>query len=206
MDAISFVLGVRSAKLRSSQLKDLIYRAGRNDDVDAEDPETEPSQSQQEEEARDAWVLAVYIDKKGTEWKYKRSINLSGSSEYRVNGKLETASAYNDSLKKHGILVKAKNFLVFQGDVEAVASQNPKDLTRLIEQISGSLEFKDEYDQAKVRQDKAAEVSTHNYVKRRGMNAELKQFKEQKSEAEKFASLREDRVGVLLTFWSISHC
>jgi structural maintenance of chromosome 1 len=42
--------------------------------------------------------------------------------------------------------VKAKNFLVFQGDVEAVASQSPRELLRLIEQISGSLELSGEYE------------------------------------------------------------
>jgi structural maintenance of chromosome 1 len=50
-----------------------------------------------------------------------------------------TAAEYQQALEKHNILIKARNFLVFQGDVEAIASQSPKDLTRLIEQISGYL-------------------------------------------------------------------
>lgn len=65
------------------------------------------------------------------------SISMTGSSEYKINKKVVNAKEYNDALSEHNILVKAKNFLVFQGDVEAVASQSPKDLTRLIEQISG---------------------------------------------------------------------
>jgi len=48
-----------------------------------------------------------------------------------------SAVDYTGALEKHNILIKARNFLVFQGDVEAIASQSPKDLTRLIEQISG---------------------------------------------------------------------
>lgn len=63
--------------------------------------------------------------------------------------------------------------------------------------LPSSLDLKDDYDRAKALQDKAVETSTHNYVKRKGVNAEVKQFKEQKSEAEKFEQLREDRV---------SHC
>ena len=35
---------------------------------------------------------------------------------------------------RHNILSNAKNLLVFQGDVEAVASQSPKEFTRLVEQ------------------------------------------------------------------------
>ena len=59
-----------------------------------------------------------------------------------------SAAEYQQALEKHNILIKARNFLVFQvcencdavnfqGDVETIASQSPKDLTRLIEQISG---------------------------------------------------------------------
>jgi structural maintenance of chromosome 1 len=54
-----------------------------------------------------------------------------------MNHKTVPWAKYNQVLEKENILVKAKNFLVFQGDVEAIASQNPKELTRLIEQISG---------------------------------------------------------------------
>ena len=77
-------------------------------------------------------------------------ISTTGSSEYRLNDKVVSAQAYNAALAKHNILTKAKNFLVFQGDVEAVASQSPRDLTRLIEQISGSLELEKEYEAALV--------------------------------------------------------
>jgi chromosome segregation ATPase len=61
----------------------------------------------------------------------------SGTSEYKIDQKVVTFAKYVAVLEKQNILVKARNFLVFQGDVEAVASQSPKDLTRLIEQISG---------------------------------------------------------------------
>ena len=45
-------------------------------------------------------------------------------------------------------------------------------------------------------QDKATEISTHNFNKRRGINMEIKQFKEQKNEAERFAALRKEKVGM----------
>jgi structural maintenance of chromosome 1 len=76
MDAISFVLGVRSAQLRSTQLKDLIYRAGVRDDPAREngheqsDPEEDANH---QEAAKKAWVQAVYRDKKGKEWSYRRT-------------------------------------------------------------------------------------------------------------------------------------
>lgn len=122
------------------------------------------------------------------------SISMSGSSEYKLNGKVVTYTNYNAALIKHNILVKAKNFLVFQGDVEAVASQSSKDLTRLIEQISGSLELSAEYEKAKEEQERATENATFNFNKRRGINGEIKQYKEQKEEADRFETLCSDRV------------
>lgn len=122
------------------------------------------------------------------------SISTTGASEYKLNDKVVTYSAYNAALVSHNILVKAKNFLVFQGDVEAVASQSPKELTRLIEQISGSLELSGEYEKAREEQEKATENATTNFTKRRGIAGEIKQYKEQKSEADRFEALCQERV------------
>jgi structural maintenance of chromosome 1 len=127
-------------------------------------------------------------------------ISTTGASEYRLNGKVVTYSAYNAALTSHNILVKAKNFLVFQGDVEAVASQSPRELSRLIEQISGSLELAAEYDRAKEAQDRATENATSNFTKRRGIVGEIKQYKEQKGEAERFEALCQERVRNTFSF------
>jgi structural maintenance of chromosome 1 len=134
-------------------------------------------------------------------------ISISGASEYKLNDKVVTYAAYNAALIQHNILVKAKNFLVFQGDVEAVASQSPKDLTRLIEQISGSLELASEYESAKAAQDRASESATHNFNKRRGITAEIKQYREQKSEADRFAALVQERDTAVLkrVLWKLWH-
>lgn len=43
---------------------------------------------------------------------------------------------YVEALEKIGILVKAKNFLVYQGEVESIAMKNAKDRTALFEKIS----------------------------------------------------------------------
>lgn len=123
---------------------------------------------------------------------------MEGSSEYRLNNKVVTYKTYNDALQRENILVQAKNFLVFQGDVEAIASQSPKDLTKLIERISGSLELAREYEEAKKSQDKATESSTFNFTRRRGIMAEIKQFKEQKTEADKFEKLLDERVSTFI--------
>ena len=81
MDAISFVLGVKSAQLRSSQLKDLVYRGRRlarnpdGEDGGQAQPEEEEEEGEGEGEgdAKKAWVLAVYEDTERKIWKFQRT-------------------------------------------------------------------------------------------------------------------------------------
>lgn len=278
MDAISFVLGVKSNQLRSNVLKDLIYRGReaaqgqeenlngdgdenggdttakkpkktkkkdtkqtklgkrkqREDDPDASDEEEEMEDDDEDEEEEDdseeedeseeeegpagatrtgendaktAWVMAVYEDAEAKEFKYKRSINSKGSSTYSLNGRAVTHTTYNQSLEKHNILVKAKNFLVFQGDVEAVAQQNPKELSKLIDQISGSLDYAEEYNTAKATQERITEMATLNYSKKRGITSEARHYREQKEEVTRWETLKEEREDLIVqhTLWRLFH-
>ncbi|KAI8977063.1 RecF/RecN/SMC [Mycotypha africana] len=205
MDAISFVLGVHSSHLRSQNLKDMIYRseAMRTE----EDDNNAGSSSRNRRAARTASVTAVYEDDNGRQVRFKRSINQSGHSDYSIDNKVVPYSDYNTALERRNILVKAKNFLVFQGDVELVASQDPKDLTRLIEQISGSWEFKDSYEEMKQKMEEAIENSGHAMNKKRQMASEIKQYEEQKAEAERFEKLIADRRSLVVQYllWKLYH-
>ena len=220
MDAISFVLGIKSSHLRSTHLKELVYR-GRvmrkstvNGDAETngvnghdDEDDSQVNGTQDRNEPKSAWVMAVYEDDAGDEQKWKRTITNSGVSEYRINEKMVTAQRYNESLEQENILIKARNFLVFQGDVEAIAIQKPQDLTRLIEQVSGSLEYKAEYDQLKVESEAAAEQQAYQLNRRRGINSEIRQYTEQKREADKFlqkANERDDAI-VTHTMWKLYH-
>lgn len=192
MDAISFVLGIKSSHLRSSHLRDLVYRGALSSIGSDQDT---------------AWVMAIYQDESGRESRFKRSITPDGSSEYRIAGKVVTAQKYNSVLESHNILIKARNFLVFQGDVEAISSQSSKDLTRLIEQISGSLDYRNDYERLKQDQDKAIESSTFNFHQKRSINAEVKLYQGQKKESDiyyaKLAERHEALVSQLL--WKLFH-
>ncbi|CAG8983505.1 hypothetical protein HYALB_00004306 [Hymenoscyphus albidus] len=224
MDAISFVLGIKASHLRSAHLKDLIYR-GRvlktskiNDDGSAAAPAANghangdaDGESQSQPAARNdpktAWVMAVYEDDAGDEQKWKRQINSNGSSEYKINDRNVTAQQYNEALEAENILMKARNFLVFQGDVEAIASQSPKDLTKLIELVSGSLEYKAEYERLQEEAEQAAENQNYNLHRRRGINSEIKQYQEQKKEAEAFQNKQDERDDAIVQhiLWKLYH-
>lgn len=230
MDAISFVLGIKSSHLRSSHLRDLVYRGrvlrtstintdgsanapgagGQTDEAkgDGTNDDAEPNGSQAERnDPKSAWVMAVYEDDAGEEVLWKRTITSQGTSEYRIGKKIVTAQQYNTALEAENILIRARNFLVFQGDVEAIASQSPKDLTRLIEQISGSLEYKAEYEKLKEASTQAAEQKEAKFNRRRNINGEIRQFQEQKKEADNFAKKSKQRDHAIMTqvLWRLFH-
>ena len=127
MDAMSFVFGVQSRQLRSSVLRDLIYRP----------PGTAVDNSELE-----CSVTLVYqmesedSDEGEEEIRFMRKITGNGTSVYQVDGSVLSRAAYEQRLAEIGVLVKARNFLVFQGDVENLARKSPKELVELIETVS----------------------------------------------------------------------
>ena len=72
------------------------------------------------------------------EIQFMRTITSSDASEYRIDGKKVPEKEYQTKLKSIGLLVKSRNFLVFQNEVEKIAQKSPKELTELIERVSGS--------------------------------------------------------------------
>lgn len=130
MDAISFVLGVGSRQLRSTQLRDLVHK-----------PPVAP-----ESPLRASVTLVFELDESDgqprQELRFTRAISEKGIGAYRLDDRDVSFDAYQQRLKDIGVLVKARNFLVFQGDVESVAAKSPEELAKLFEQISGSDELR----------------------------------------------------------------
>mgnify|MGYP002775710628 CR=1 FL=1 len=87
------------------------------------------------------------------------------------------------------------------GDVESIASKNPKELTALFEQISGSEDYKKDYEDLEVQKSRAEEKSAFAYQKKRSVTAERKQKKEQKEEAEKHLRLQEELVNSYTVYY-----
>ncbi|XP_050296378.1 structural maintenance of chromosomes protein 1A [Anthonomus grandis grandis] len=176
MDAISFVMGEKTNSLRVKRLSDLIHGAAINKPV-----------------SRSASVTAVFSMGEGTneEISFQRSVHGS-TSECKVNGNIVTASEYAAELEKLKINVKGKNFLVFQGAVESIAMKNPKEMTALFEEISGSGGLKEEYEKLKQQMHKAQEEINFALQKKKGYNAERKEAKMEKEEADKYARFKDD--------------
>lgn len=105
MDAISFVLGVRSSHLRGS-LRELLYSN---------------SETPDQAKPRRGYVKLVYVTDAGEEVHFCRVIQPSSaeatatySSVYKINDRVVSWDAYCKKLAGYGILVKVRNFLVFQ--------------------------------------------------------------------------------------------
>lgn len=218
MDAISFVLGVRSNQLRSKNIKSLIYRGQINDDkeiketedihdhdideqendlndnsdIDSDiDMDLDISQQKENpksitEDPNSAYVIAIYEKDNKEILNLKREIHPNGSSSFNINGVQVSVSQYLKILKEEKILIKAKNFLVFQGDVEKVASQSPLDLTKMIENISGSANLKKQFDQLKDEMDKAHDKTSLKNSQKRNLKDEIKNLKAKCFEADQF--------------------
>ncbi|RKP16963.1 hypothetical protein ROZALSC1DRAFT_24695, partial [Rozella allomycis CSF55] len=125
-------------------------------------------------------VVEMEYERVGESVMFSRSVQLNGHCEYRIDGK---------------------------GDVEAIAQRNPKELSNFIEQISGSIEFKEEYDRLKEEMERATEQSTVAFSKRKGMNVEMRQYQEQKEEAERYAELERERDEITIKYllWRLYH-
>eukprot|EP00985_Skeletonema_marinoi_P006484 scaffold2804_cov118-Skeletonema_marinoi.AAC.1 len=191
MDAISFVLGVQSRDLRSNQMKDLIFRppgAERDETLSAKaslvyvEPTKDDGDTDDEEEG-DSPKKQSRLSKKLPQGKttiFSRIVTTKGTGEYQINGKSVTFKQYEKKLASIGVLLKARNFLVFQGDVESMARKNPKELVEMFENISGSADLKEEYELALKAKDEAEQKTIFAYNKTKEHKSERRVLKEQK--------------------------
>eukprot|EP00210_Caulerpa_lentillifera_P005542 g5301.t1 len=177
MDAISFVLGIRTDQLRG-KLRELLYTDGVSD-------------------TSNHGYVEISYQSTNRDIRFRRSIqctkNGTFTSEYSIDGDTKNTEQYLEHLASLGILVKARNFLVFQGDIESVAAMDGKELTRMLECVSGSIGFAKEYDRLLAEKEKAETVMMQLHGRKRNLLAEKKQKKEQMAEAQKHRSI-EDRL------------
>ncbi|XP_048371308.1 structural maintenance of chromosomes protein 1B [Sphaerodactylus townsendi] len=174
MDALSFVMGEKASNLRVRHVRELIHGAHVGKPVSSTGS-----------------VSMVYCEENGEEKTFSRIIRGNGS-EFLVNGAAVNRSAYTKELTEIGIIVKARNCLVFQGEVESIAMKKPKERTQLFEQISSSGELAVEYAEKKTLMQKAEEDAQFSYNKKKNVAAERKRAKLEKNEADHYQMLFEE--------------
>ncbi|XP_007953833.1 structural maintenance of chromosomes protein 1B [Orycteropus afer afer] len=174
MDALSFVMGEKIANLRVKNIQELIHGAHIGKPVSSS-----------------ASVKIVYVEDSGEEKTFARIIR-GGCSEFHFGDNPVTRAVYLAELEKIGIIVKARNCLVFQGTVESISMKKPKERTQFFEEISTSGELIGEYEEKKKKLQKADEDAQFNFNKKKNVAAERKHAKLEKEEAERYQSLLEE--------------
>jgi chromosome segregation protein len=167
IDAICFVLGRSSAKsLRAERFSDLIFNGGKNG------------------KPADKAEVTIYLDNSGREIpinskeiKISRTIDTSGNSVYRLNGKRTTRNEILEILSYAKIQPDGHN-IVLQGDITRIIEMNPVERRMIIDEIAGIAEYDDKKRKALRELEK---VST-NVSK---INAVLKEVQEQLQRLEK---------------------
>jgi len=181
MDAISFVLGVQARQLRSERLQELIYR------TEGEDPK---------KNQRTASVELIFKED-GEEGEntlaFKRVITKKGQAIFQVNGEAHSQADYDKRLRGINILSKVRNFLVFQGDVEATAQRQGKELTAFFEQISGSEAYRADYERLAAEKAKKEDTARYLFMKKRNAINEKKRVTQQKDEADNYHEIEGER-------------
>ena len=122
--------------------------------------------------------------------RFGRSISPSGVGEYHLDGRRVTWAVYEKALSKLGVLVQARNFLVFQGDVEALARKTPTQLVQLVDVLSGSASYQKDYDKALADQQQRQQATVLQWQTQKGLRQERRLLK---LEAERFQKLQQDQ-------------
>jgi structural maintenance of chromosome 1 len=174
-------------------MKDLIFRA--------------PGTTSRRQSFRAQVTIVFHDDENDREIRFARAISPAGHGEYIVDGKHVPYAEYEEKLAEIGVLVKARNFLVFQGDVESIARKTPKELVAMLEQISSSVELAGEYDEALKAKEEAEAAVMFEYNRQKGFKSERRILKEQKEEAERFQQLLQQKAKLQtdLYLWQLFH-
>ena len=183
MDAVAFVLGEKTKALRGTTLRELVHAGPGASGAAAPGAGAPPAPK-----PKKCSVTLVFALAEGGEVHFSRGVTPSGGNEYRLDGSPVSFDAYDAKLQSVGILLEARNFLVFQGDVESVAAKTPAQLTALFELVSGSGELADAFAAAEAAKGEAEAGVAAAFRKRKQAAAEKKTKKDQAAEAAKHAA------------------
>lgn len=178
MDAISFVLGEKSKNMRVSRVSQLIHGAPVGEPVS----DTARVSALIKMENEDGLLESI---------EFARVIK-DNSTHFYIDGCSVSAADYRSKLETFNIFINSKNFLVYQGKVEEIAMKNPKERMTMFEEISGSAEYKQDYERAKTEQQEADEASKAAHIKKKGIAQERKEAREEVAQVQQYEKLQEE--------------
>ncbi|EPR80111.1 SMC protein [Spraguea lophii 42_110] len=169
MDCISFVLCYPIKLLRSISYSDLISIG------------------------EDKTAVKLYID----DYSICREIDKRGVFVYYYNNEKVAEETYKNILKEKNISSELRN-LVFQGDIDFVASKTPLELTRLVEELSGSIKYKKQYDELSKKYNDMSIECVKVYETRKEALQSIKDAKCSKENKKKVKALEFEKDEIML--------
>ncbi len=179
LDALSFVLGMRSTGLRADRLESLIF-----------------SGSSERPPAREAMVEIVFdntdrsIPINSDEVSIKRIANTSGYSVYKLNGKTESKRNIDEILVKAGIRPDGHN-VIRQGDITRIISMKPLQRRLVIDEIAGITEYNERKEKALKELEEAEKKLSEARVVLHEKREFLERLEKEKNAAQKKRELEE---------------
>ena len=127
--------------------------------------------------------------KKSVKHTYERVFDIDEKSTHYIDGKEVDEDKY-----KQYVLEKGFHPLIFvkQTDVDAVARKTPIELTQLFEEMSGSKEYAERYDELRIESEAAHEAVAMIEKRRRAAISEKKHISDRKDEASKYRELAKE--------------
>lgn len=181
IDAICFVLGRSSAKsLRAERFSDVIFNGGNNGDT-----------------AKSAEV-SLYLDNVGREIdidskevKITRNIDLTGKSEYRLNGNRTSRTEILDVLSSALIHPDGHN-IVLQGDITGFIEMTPIERRGILDEIAGIAEYDEKKRKALRELEKVNDNLTTVDAVLSEVKLQMKKLEKEKDDAVKYEKLKKE--------------
>uniref|UniRef100_A0A0C9PGY2 Structural maintenance of chromosomes protein n=1 Tax=Fopius arisanus TaxID=64838 RepID=A0A0C9PGY2_9HYME len=176
IEAITFALGENDmSQLRIDDLSELISRPGPHDSA--------------------TYVRLTFICETETTV-FERSLEDSSDSQqyesrYKINEEIVQLPEYLQRLEALGINIKAKDFLVYQGKINDIIDASPQDRSRMLEIASGSIVFKERYDQLTQNINAVHENIVTETAEKRKLNTEIRKCKNAVEKSKDLELLRE---------------
>ena len=135
-----------------------------------------------------ASVAVTLVDAANQTVVFSRTVTSKNDSKYSINGRKVTLENYRETMKECGLDSKG-NFLVFQGDVEALALSDPASLGRTMDRISGSAELGSSFEDLKARKSHQEKEYSVLAARKKKLVHERKLIKAELAEIEKIDNL-----------------
>jgi len=181
IDAITFVLGVTSAKaIRAQKLERLIFNGARNKKPAEFCEVTLVLDNNDHKIPGEDDVVNIV-----------RRVNRSGVSIYKINNKTVNKAKIIDTLAHANLSPDGYN-IIMQGDVTRIIEMSPKQRREIIDDISGITEFNEKKEDTLRKLEKVETRVRESMIVIVEKQKRIEQLKKEKEAAEKYISLNDE--------------